>query len=69
MEAVRRNENTENELPAKKQRNETTEEPSQGVNPEVESDPTEETEPRWSRLKLFEKVMQKSLEKFIEHAR
>ncbi|XP_030001484.1 polyamine-modulated factor 1 [Sphaeramia orbicularis] len=68
-EAVQRNENTENETPAKKQRNETTgEEPSQGPNPGAESKNTEETEPRWSRLKLFEKVMQKSLEKVIEHA-
>lgn len=31
--------------------------------------PPEETEARFNRLKLFEKVMQKSLEKFIDHAR
>lgn len=31
--------------------------------------PPEETEARYSRLKLFEKVMQKSLEKFVDHAR
>ncbi|XP_035525522.1 polyamine-modulated factor 1 [Morone saxatilis] len=30
--------------------------------------PTEETEARYNRLKLFDKVMQKSLEKFIDHA-
>lgn len=30
---------------------------------------SEETETRYDRLKLFNKVMQKSLEKFVEHAR
>ncbi|KAE8285900.1 hypothetical protein D5F01_LYC15569 [Larimichthys crocea] len=30
--------------------------------------PSEETEARYNRLKLFDKVMQKSLEKFIDHA-
>ncbi|KAM9849858.1 polyamine-modulated factor 1 [Aulostomus maculatus] len=30
--------------------------------------PSDDGEPRWSRLKLFDKVMQKSLEKFIDHA-
>jgi len=31
--------------------------------------PLEEKEARFKRLKLFDKVMQKSLEKFIDHAR
>lgn len=30
---------------------------------------SEETETRYNRLKLFDKVMQKSLEKFVELAR
>lgn len=42
---------------------------SQTSNPGSVSKPSDETEPRWSRLKLFDKVMQKSLEKFIDHAR
>lgn len=33
------------------------------------SKPSEETKTRYNRLKLFDKVMQKSLEKFIDHAR
>lgn len=33
------------------------------------SKPPEESGARFNRLKLFDKVMQKSLEKFIEHAR
>lgn len=31
--------------------------------------PSEEPKARFNRMKLFNKVMQKSLEKFIEHAR
>lgn len=42
---------------------------SQMSNRETVSKPSEETEGRYNRLKLFDKVMQKSLEKFIEHAR
>ncbi|XP_045887404.1 polyamine-modulated factor 1 [Micropterus dolomieu] len=41
---------------------------SQMSNRETVSKPSEETEGRYNRLKLFDKVMQKSLEKFIEHA-
>ena len=33
------------------------------------SKPSEEPKTRYNRLKLFDKVMQKSLEKFVEHAR
>nr|XP_015801630.2 polyamine-modulated factor 1 [Nothobranchius furzeri] len=36
--------------------------------PEAAGKPTEEEAARYSRLKLFDKVMQKSLNKFIEHA-
>lgn len=42
---------------------------SQMSNPESARNPPEETEARYKRLKLFEKVMQKSLEKFIDHVR
>lgn len=42
---------------------------SQMPNPGSVSKPSEDTEARYKRLKLFNKVMQKSLEKFIDHAR
>lgn len=42
---------------------------SQMSNSEPARKPPDETEARYNRLKLFEKVMQKSLEKFIEHVR
>lgn len=42
---------------------------SQKGNAEPTGKPSEETEARYNRLKLFEKVMQKSLEKFMDHAR
>lgn len=52
------------------QTNEATGEASSQVsNPGTVSKPPEETEARYNRLKLFNKVMQKSLEKVIEHAR
>ncbi|XP_070769789.1 polyamine-modulated factor 1 [Enoplosus armatus] len=41
---------------------------SQMSNPGSVCKPSEETEARYNRLKLFNKVMQKSLEKFIDHA-
>ncbi|KAK2849084.1 hypothetical protein Q5P01_008918 [Channa striata] len=41
---------------------------SQMSNPESARKTPEETEARYERLRLFEKVMQKSLEKFTEHA-
>ncbi|XP_031158970.1 polyamine-modulated factor 1 [Sander lucioperca] len=41
---------------------------SQMPNPGSVSKPSEDTEARYKRLKLFNKVMQKSLEKFIDHA-
>ncbi|KAM9356690.1 polyamine-modulated factor 1 [Symphorus nematophorus] len=54
---------------AENQTNEAAEEGSSQVpKPESVVKPSEETEARFSRLKLFEKVMQKSLEKFIDHA-
>ncbi|KAG8004013.1 Polyamine-modulated factor 1 [Nibea albiflora] len=37
-------------------------------NPGSVSKPSEETDARYNRLKLFDKVMQKSLEKFVDHA-
>lgn len=37
--------------------------------PESVGKKSEETEARYNRLKLFDKVMQKSLEKFVELAR
>lgn len=37
--------------------------------PESVGKTPEETEARYNRLKLFDKVMQKSLEKFVELAR
>lgn len=37
--------------------------------PESVGKTSEETEARYNRLKLFDKVMQKSLEKFVELAR
>lgn len=37
--------------------------------PESVGKTSEETEARYKRLKLFDKVMQKSLEKFVELAR
>lgn len=42
---------------------------SQEPKPGSVSKTSEEAEGRYSRLKLFDKVMQKSLEKFIELAR
>lgn len=42
---------------------------SQGAQPESVCKMSEETDARYNRLKLFDKVMQKSLEKFIELAR
>lgn len=42
---------------------------SQGAQPVSVCKMSEETEARYNRLKLFDKVMQKSLEKFIELAR
>ncbi|TDH07631.1 hypothetical protein EPR50_G00107680 [Perca flavescens] len=55
---------------AENQMNEATGEvSSQMSNPGSVSKPSEDTEARYyERLKLFDKVMQKSLEKFIEHA-
>ncbi|XP_070819146.1 polyamine-modulated factor 1 [Chaetodon trifascialis] len=51
------------------QRDEATGEASAQVsNAESVSKPPEEAEARYNRLKLFNKVMQKSLEKVIEHA-
>ncbi|KAM4555021.1 polyamine-modulated factor 1 [Odontesthes bonariensis] len=41
---------------------------SQMSNPGDVGKPTEETTVRFNRLKLFDKVMQKSLNKFMEHA-
>ncbi|XP_059202562.1 polyamine-modulated factor 1 [Centropristis striata] len=41
---------------------------SQMSNPGSVSQPSEETEARYNRLKLFDKVMQKSLEKFVDLA-
>lgn len=42
---------------------------SQGAKPGSVCKMSEGTEARYNRLKLFDKVMQKSLEKFIELAR
>ena len=42
---------------------------SQASEPGPGRKPTEEPGARFNRLKLFDKVMQKSLEKLIEHAR
>lgn len=42
---------------------------SQGAQPVSVCKMSEETDARYNRLKLFDKVMQKSLEKFIELAR
>lgn len=42
---------------------------SQEPKPGSDCKMSEESEARVNRFKLFEKVMQKSLEKFIEHAR
>lgn len=42
---------------------------SQKPKPGSDYKTSEESETRVNRFKLFEKVMQKSLEKFIEHAR
>lgn len=42
---------------------------SQVSNPEGVDKPTEETRVQYNRLKLFDKVMQKSLKKFVEIAR
>lgn len=52
---------------AENQTNDATGEASS--NPGSVCKPPEEAEARYNRLKLFDKVMQKSLEKFIDHAR
>lgn len=50
--------------------NEATGEVSTQVsNPGSACNPTEEPETKYNRLKLFDKVMQKSLDKLIHHAR
>ncbi|KAM6923440.1 polyamine-modulated factor 1 [Xenentodon cancila] len=41
---------------------------SETSNQEKVAKPSEETTARYNRMKLFDKVMQKSLDKFIEHA-
>ncbi|XP_076015603.1 polyamine-modulated factor 1 [Genypterus blacodes] len=60
--------NMSSKEPSEEQSGETTGEvSSQMSNPKAVRKPSEEGEARWSRLKLFNKVMQKSLEKFMDH--
>lgn len=70
-EAAAPKETTENESVRGSDENKTNEATGevsiQMSNQEPARRPPEETEARYNRLKLFEKVMQKSLEKFIEH--
>ncbi len=55
---------------AENQTNEATGEVSSEVpDPGTVCKPPEEAEARYNRLKLFNKVMHKSLEKFVDHAR
>ena len=66
---TKKKETTENDS-SEKQANEATGEVSSEISKkEKVVKPPEETTARYDRMKLFDKVMQKSLNKFIEHAR
>lgn len=71
-------EGPEKEETTERNDNETSEKIGNGAAGEVSSEtskqekvvkPPEETTARYERMKLFDKAMQKSLNKFIEHAR
>ena len=65
-EAETQKKTVDNVNPAEKQTDKATGEASSQMS---EAGDICESEARWSRLKLFDKVMQKSLDKFIGQAR